>query len=666
MNAALSTDADDPIWQANLAAIHRRWPEVADGLAAGVTAGVSSVDSIETATAVVSKVTPSGACTEPLLIAGGDLAVWAAVYQLPCKSAVATHRPPLYLLARQVTDLAALRALDCVAMFSDPRTQLFVGEDAVAQAQEFQFSNPQIPAAQTSITIDSRLFSLGESAAQLWPKHLARCDALLQQLEDELSQLRSRLLNSDRPKQLRVLGISSRYTTFLQYSMRDWLESLRELGHETEFIIESFDHELANPISLAQAALQFRPDLIVMIDHYRGELRGMPQQVPFVMWVQDELNNIFDPKAGAAQGPLDFCLGFGRLHLRDKCGYPEQRFLSTPVGVNIRRFAPASEQTKPTCDLSFVSNASAPATSLLETQLQRADANARKVLIEVFEWLKASYDGDGCISHLSLISRFIDQTLDRHGIRLAGSQRQGIDDFFITRINNALFRHQTLSWAAGSGLRLQLWGRGWEQHGRLRRFAKGVACNQSQLREIYQHSAINLQIVPTGAVHQRLLDGLAAGGFFMLRETAGDRVETHYKQIWNRLAELRLTTSAAIKASADPVIQSALAAIERLLGVSPFNLTADLMDVVRLSADCGFTRSAESVWSDYSSIAFNSREQFLSRAQHFISHAEERQAIADRMRGVVVDRFSYDATNRELLGMINRQLNVPRTIARAA
>src|SRR4029450_13855633 len=81
----------------------------------------------------------------------------------------------------------------------------------------------------------------------------------------------------DRP--LRILGITSRYTTFLQYSMRDWLSAFERLGPQTRLGTEQSDHEITGPVAFAEATADFQPDLVVCIDHFRKELGGLPANV---------------------------------------------------------------------------------------------------------------------------------------------------------------------------------------------------------------------------------------------------------------------------------------------------------------------------------------------------------------------------------------------------
>jgi len=65
----------------------------------------------------------------------------------------------------------------------------------------------------------------------------------------------------------------------------------------------------------------------------------VPKSVPCVMWVQDRLANIFNSEAGAAQGSRDYAMGFGRLHLSNRHGYPIDRFMSCTIGINDQKYS---------------------------------------------------------------------------------------------------------------------------------------------------------------------------------------------------------------------------------------------------------------------------------------------------------------------------------------
>jgi hypothetical protein len=675
-------------WQENLVALRQRDPSLAMRIEAhqpraqyvflrdsarlqiGVQSacGVSALPNpvpLTSARDVCKKLFPTGHCTEPVMIAGLDHGwLWQSVYELPCSTPrTPGHRPPVYFLARDIERLWLLMHLhDWKTMLGDGRARIFVGEDAVDQCRSSMVQNCHIPWAKLCVTVDPQLWPAGVTVDSLWQYAHETANTRMQQLNRQIETMYigfdpKSIARRLRGERMRVMGITSQYTTFLKYSMSDWLDAMDALGHETRLVMEETDYQITNPIYFGDAIVEFKPDLILMLDHYRAEITGLPRQVPCVMWVQDYLPNIFNAKAGAAQGPRDYCLGFGRLNLRDSFGYPEKRFMPAQVGVNEIRFAPRelshSDLDTYACDVSFVSHASTPATTLLTEQLNRADAQGRKLLIDMFEQMRAIYDAGGAITQPLVIGQMLDSSLSRNRMQLDEPSKRSVLDFFNTRVNNALFRHQSVAWLAEMGVNLHLYGRGWENHPRFGKFARGIACNQSQLCTIYQASKINMQITPFGAVHQRLLEGLCAGGFFLLRYCPGDSIERVYQRLYDLIRMNGFASDDEVKMSACPEIQDLLRQASELTCIDQFSVGYSLIDILKLSADGGYIRSAGTVWEDnYDRVAYRSAAELQQRVSHYLSNSHERTQISTQMRQVVLERFTYRSISKGLLDFI--------------
>jgi hypothetical protein len=479
---------------------------------------------------VVTKVYPTGQCTFPVLIAGlGFGWLWQQLYTLPISTpALPGHRPPLYFMCGDVAELhTVLHLHDWRAMLADSRVRLFVGADSFAQLERELSTNSRMPWPKLSVTLDKTCWPAGKNfdglVQSLFADGAKRIGEFKQRGGASIDLIASKLAAG---KPLRILGVTSRYTTFLQHSMRDWLDAFERMGHTTKLVLEQADHEAFNSIGHAEACAEFRPDLIVLIDHYRAEFNAFPDDIPCVMWVQDSLPNIFTPAAGAAQTKLDFCLGSGRLLLTTRHGYPADRFLTAPVTVNESRFAPrelsTSELEKYGCDVSFVSHASMTADAIVQDQLSNTtEASSRKLIADVYDRLRSIYDAGGCVSHPLRLRTMVDQSARTLGLALDQAQMPALISFLTQRVNNALFRHQSLLWLGDLGIDLRLYGKGWEDHPQLSRFARGPADNAAELCTIYQASRINLQVTPHGAVHQRLFEGVAGGRVLSAPRAAG-------------------------------------------------------------------------------------------------------------------------------------------------
>jgi len=626
---------------------------------------------------IAGELTPAGKYQIPLLIAGLDQG-WLEdlLYKTPCgHPALPGHRPPLYLVAGDLERLwAVLHLHDWRAMLGDPRVLFFVGADAICQVDRFLRCSKSTPWPQMAVTVDksvwaggfANLDSLLRPVQQLFEQRVQRAQAELGATYDGrgIEEIHGQFSTG---KKLRILGITSRFTTFLRYSMRDWLSGMRRLGHETRLVIEEADHELFGPLQYAEACASFKPDLVLMIDHYRAEMRLLPGSMPCVMWLQDDLPNVYRVEAGRNQGRLDYTIGFGNRDCTRKFEYPASRFLPTMMAVNEMRFAPRrltpGERERFGCDVCFVSHCSTPADVVIrEAMQQKKNDHERRLIKDVYERLEAVYDrGDVLVQPYHL--RELVGTAAR-SLSLEVADEGPIVSFFHQRIVNPLFRHQSLKWLAELDVKIHLYGKGWESHPRLGRFAKGPADNQSVLSTIYRASAINLQVTPYGAAHQRVFEGLACGGFFLLRYCEGDPCHRWYRELWEFCREHEIKTDEEFLKRAPREVLEKYRRTAEIEGVDAIEKGWDFVGLLNLMAAGQFTQCASTLWpGEYEKVVFNSREELHGLVTHFLGNPEEREEIANRMRGRVLDLLTYTSTSRRLLEFIASDLGGDRGVS---
>jgi hypothetical protein len=267
----------------------------------------------------------------------------------------------------------------------------------------------------------------------------------------------------------------------------------------------------------------------------------------------------------------------------------------------------------------------------------------------VYDRLVAHYESGGMALSDVALRMIIEESMRERRAAISEQDLKGILVLFNQQINNALFRHETLNWLAGLGVDLRIYGRGWESHPTLSRFARGVADNETELSAIYRASRINIQVTPHGAVHQRLLDGLAAGGFFLTRWHPGDFVGPIYQEMWTWCDGHGITSNEELYARAEDRIRQMIDRIY-LLETSPApRREMTVFDVMNGHRDGDFMTSAASIWPEYRQVAFNDRSELEAKVRHFLAHPDERERIAASMRRAMIDRSSYVSITGRLL-----------------
>ncbi|CAN5413605.1 hypothetical protein BH09PLA1_BH09PLA1_21950 [soil metagenome] len=609
---------------------------------------------------------PSGKCTEPVVVAGLDQGwLWSTLFNLEIHTPAAPgHTPPLYFLSPDLEKLwVVLHLHNWREMIANGRTLIFAGADCVAQATAHMAANLHLPIPKLSITVDASTWTNGSSIDSMTSFAVQAASNRLRQtslrLDSDYSGYDAVAAMTDSSRPLRIMGITSRFTTFLQYSMRDWLEAFESLGHDTLLVIEPLDAAQFNALTFAEECQRFRPDMIVMIDHFRGEFTGLPTNIPFVMWIQDQLPHLFSDKAGAAQKELDYTIGYGRNDCVYTHGYPSARFMPAAVGTNPRRFVPrrirGDEYERFACDVSFVSHCSVPARTLLEQEISRQTAPESKQLLEtIFDKLNERYEAGESVTMRSEFRTIINQSLEETKLRVDNPDQ--LLNIFSHKINNALFRHQTLSWLTELDVRLNLYGRGWENHPTFARYARGIACNENELSAIYQSSKINLQVTPWGGAHQRMFDGLAAGGFFLLRACPGDRADRIYRDLWEWTVANDVHSDDQLRQSVDAVARGYIEELTQINGIGPFDGGHDFVPELAIAAANGFTRNAGTLWAEYDRVAFASKQELHARVKHFLHDDADRAQVTRGMRERVLECMTYKAVAKQTIEYVTADL----------
>ena len=473
---------------------------------------------------------------------------------------------------------------------------------------------------------------------------------------------------------LRVLGITSRFTTVLQYSMAELKSAVESLAADPaaplpcriQISIEPDDQAVEHPF--LQDIADFKPDLLVQISRMRYENPQLPRGVPFLTWDQDNLPCMRMPQATASLDDLTFVAGQGALQGYAYLNWPERNIILCHLAAATHRYAPrepsANELSRYGCDFSYLSNAAAAPSVLRDQHLQRFGGNAPAVFSAVTDHIIASpLDPEKNPWHDGSIRVLINRIAEEKKITLPPPTLQEMVIAGLLVADRA-FRHQTLQWVSdycqAAGRALKIYGAGWESHPTLARHAAGPAQPGEQLQAITLATRINLQIIGTGVLHARLLDGLAAGGFFMYRQTHHDRGERKFLKALETVSryvfEHPVQSLAAIDAITDERVRTAWAMVGESYQKQRRDTGIDEICLVRGIASAHQLQHPLLLLPSLGEVAFETPEQLGRRAERFLSDDSNRRIIAADLRGSIQQHFSYDVRWRKFLGHIRAHL----------
>jgi hypothetical protein len=626
-----------------------------------------------------------GRIVTPLVVEGVGLGELLPALREVTRDTFLGSCPIIYLAEPYLVAVAAaLHLCDWRVVIADPRVKLFVGgrahDDLAAAVEAQSWTMPPNTILQPPPWLPEQAGRARPRLAEAVERRAARLETLrasaaVSYQGRDRAYWHGRFVEALAGKGpcLRVLGIASRFTTVLQYSMRDALRACAALGCQTRLLIEPDNHSCLTPEKKLEAVAEFRPDLIFTIDHTRARQRdGLVDGVPFLTWVQDRLPWLFDRATGQAMGPLDFCMGFGRDELVEQCGYPAGRFYACEMATNPAALrsdgeAPsnaAAGEGRLACDVAYATHAAqTPAAFHAEVRARCGDEHGRRLMDAILEELVA-LAGRAELNGGLHLGTFLERMERATGIQVSGDRRSAFLAEYLRPLLDRLLRHQTVAWAAAwteqSGRRFHIYGNGWESHPQFGKFARGTLRHGPELGAAFRAAKINLHAGCNPALHQRVLDGLSAGGFFLVRRHAADvthRVTLAVYEIVRRRGTVLPTMVAGGELPAE--LREECRAILRMSGLdpdAPFRVADEDVRFARRVLESPEPMLASQVWPDFERVTFGTQEEFARKLDWFLAHADERQVIAAEMRERALAHFSYEVRMKSVLAWMRGQL----------
>lgn len=529
---------------------------------------------------------------------------------------------PLFLLEPDLFRMAGwLASADRTALLQLRRVHLMTGPNAVAELEAFlrDEDDAPIPRLQFRCHVPAEVVQAVTDAVQRI--HAERTTALVQLIESPepgvFSASGSAWADRLQPG-ARILGITSRFSSMMQHSMRDFGLALTAMGYEFHQHMEQDDDRAHNLLSMRRAIARFKPTLIIQINHLRYEAPLAYGEIPILTWIQDPMDNLLSPKAGASLGPHDFVFGYFRDHCVQRYGYPPRQFLDQwwfPVSTaTFHDAAPDQDALKRFgCDMAYVGHCHGTPQTSLQAALARFPH--RRTLIETIHRDVMELHRRGAHPSRAGAEELVRAAALRLGVNLDHAEVDSIAGYAALRSFDITFRHETLTWVAKwatrTGRRFRIYGRGWESHPVFSRWAAGPVDHGEPLRLALRCATFSLQTIPSGFIHQRTFESLASGSLVLSRQSPWD---FHGLP----LDEFRQRTSTSGGGESIP---------------STFDLFPHLERVL-----------------------FNSAESFEALVESLLASESQRLAVLSEFRQQVLERCTYASVAPVLLEQVRSRL----------
>lgn len=346
----------------------------------------------------------------------------------------------------------------------------------------------------------------------------------------DLLKLYERLKNL-RP---RILFITSRFTTFLQYCIRDCVLACTNLNIPCDLLIEESDIYRLSSLSILDKINEFKPDLIIMIDHFAWEYPVVNNKIIFITWIQDPLPQIMDVNSPSKLGDLNFIISpYTSYKEFDELGYPEGKIIKYTIPVNHRIYKyyklNDEEINKYSTDITYIANGGNAyyGYESLITLVSSRDRQENDIIIkrlkDAFSMLydvcrqgKYAYSNQ---KYMEILNKCLGGTLLS---TLSDKEIEWMLYIFRFEIEYNMHISVPLEWLDESKYKFKLWGKSWSDHPILSKYSMGSASNGEEVSKIYNSSKIGLGLSPYISMHYRYFEVILSNCMYIGRSIPGD------------------------------------------------------------------------------------------------------------------------------------------------
>ncbi len=509
-----------------------------------------------------------------------------------------------------------MHCADHTTLLNDERAYFLVGGDATQQLYDLIDENSQLVPPMLFLNL-SGVAQLGQETRnvceRLYRNDQAEQARTIEALNQEHKQHDSRYWNERLQPPAKVLALTSRFTSTLQYAMRDALAAFRKMGYETEVLVETKNHHRLTDTEVTRAILEHKPDLLFFLDHLRYECPHIPKNIPFLSWIQDDLPNVMCTEAGRSVGELDFVCGNMRHRCVNHYEYPPDRFLylDIPVCTEVFHDEDLDEDSwqRYGCDVSFVSNSSIPIDEYYRFALRKYRPEYYPLLEGILRRVKEMLANDEFT--LDQMAGETARIAQETNTVIPDNELASLSTFFAYRILDWGRRQQTLEWVADWAQRtnrvFKLYGRGWEKHPTLAPYASGIIEHGEPLRQACRGSKLSLQLIPSGFRHQRSYEILASGSLPLTRYCLND-------------------------------------------------YGALTIDEFVSQRNAGMNPPGEKLFTGLERITFRTAAEFEELAEHFLANKQDRSQVRQELRRIVIENCTYDSHIRKVMSAFQRKI----------
>ncbi|MBR1390975.1 MAG: glycosyltransferase family 1 protein [Lachnospiraceae bacterium] len=422
---------------------------------------------------------------------------------------------PFYLMWEKDGFAVFLRLVDLQTMIEEKRIVYLIGAASVNN----YFKNEMTPLP-----------------TLVFPYMSEKCRDLIQSLTDERkhlfcqSQEEINLYYEKNAEQIiqniqnglpRILFLTSRFTTAVQYYFRDMADAACRAGCKCVVVKEENALQRVNPVSLIAQINRLKPDVVVCVDHFRFEEIDVPKQLVWITWIQDPLPDIMNPETPSKLLATDVVINqfYSWKKLTDIYRDIDMMDASVPTNPLIYKPYKLSPQEWEAygADIAIVCHFTPSEKAMLDLLKDIPEELSNTLRSLHMDYYQMLYETGKPLCGEKAFAEYVFKEWQKYeGVVSDKDDLMPLVNHMATTYGQWTFRENLAHWILDAGFEnLKLWGNGWNQIERFRPYAMGPAPNGEILSKIYQASKIVLGSNSVCTAATRAGEAMMSGGFYL-------------------------------------------------------------------------------------------------------------------------------------------------------
>lgn len=332
-----------------------------------------------------------------------------------------------------------------------------------------------------------------------------------------------------RTGKFKILFLTSRHTTALQYHSKNLYLAAKKAGLDCYFYIEKSDIHSPSRKLYWKLIDEFRPDVIILMDHFRFEMNILQEKsrlesIVFLTWIQDPIKYVMDHNTPKKLLQRDFILNhFISWDAFWKVGYDRDKIIDAPIPANqdiYKLYELTKEEiNKYQSDICFVCHC-ADVESYIQHYISVLETKEQKLVIEdmLRTYDRQVKEEEQIYYSLEEFKQYVLEFFqNKYDIELDSKQIvDGLAHDMYFGFNQRVYRQALVDWILNAGYKnLKLWGNGWCSEEKYKPYAMGPAQNGEELSKILQCSKIVMGDNIYSSAAARAWETMLSGGFYL-------------------------------------------------------------------------------------------------------------------------------------------------------